>query len=159
MWANNVALTHAENHISISSAKKQLAVAPYQTGKSGYPHIYENLDHFFHRPEGTTLMEFPIFGVETIRKKAKLYKYASKPKERPGPFRAIATSTDKTYVGIISYNGEPGKPAMAGFHCVHKAEAEEPGELDDEELEEGEVKGEWAEGRDAGSKGKGASGY
>lgn len=67
MWANNVALTYSENQISIASAKKQLADAPSQTGKSGYPHIYENLDKFFHQPEGTTLMEYPIFGVETIK--------------------------------------------------------------------------------------------
>lgn len=135
MWANNAAL---ENQISIQSAKKQLAAAPSQTGKSiGYPHIYENRNKFFHQPEGTTFMEYPIFGVETVKKKLRIYNYCSKPKDRPSPFRAIATSTDKTYIGIISHDGMPGNPAMANFHCVHKAEG--PEELEDEELEEGEV--------------------
>lgn len=82
-------------------------------------------------------MEYPIFGVETIKKESRIYNYGSKPRERPGPFRAIATSIDKTYIGIISHDGIPGNPAMANFHFVHKAE--EPEERQDEELEEGEV--------------------
>ena len=53
------------------------------------------------------------------------------------PFRAIATSSDKTYSGIISHDGMPGNAAMANFHCVHKAE--QPEELEDEALEKVEV--------------------
>lgn len=99
-------------------------------------------------------MEYPIFGVETIKKKSRIYNYGSKPKERPGPFRAIATSTDKTYLGIISHDGIPGNPAMAHFHCAHKAEeleegeVEEEEELEDEELEERKVEEEEPVGND-----------
>lgn len=54
----------------------------------------------------------------------------------------------------------PGNPAMANFHCVHKAE--EPKKLEDEELEEGEVEEEVPEEREdeeleERSKGGGAS--
>lgn len=80
MWANSVTLTDAENRISIQSAKKQLADAPYQTGESGTPLYLRKWWYFFHEPEGTSFMEYPIFGTETIKKTQKIYNYGSKPK-------------------------------------------------------------------------------
>lgn len=91
-------------------------------------------------PEGTSFWEYPKFGAAKFQKKTppknRVYSYGSEPKDRPGTFRVIANSINKTYVGIINHDGTPGNPAGESFHCVHKAEESE--ELKDREKPKGE---------------------
>lgn len=85
---------------------------------------------FFHEPEGTSFMEYPIFGTETIKKTLKIYNYGSKPKDRPGPFWVVPNSMNKTYIG---HDGTHNNPAGE----LEELEDKEL-ELEEEEVEEEE---------------------
>jgi hypothetical protein len=43
------------------------------------------------------------------------YPFDTKPKARPGPFRAI-TNQNKSFKGVISHDGKDGNPNAGRFH-------------------------------------------
>ncbi|OQE28989.1 hypothetical protein PENFLA_c004G07101 [Penicillium flavigenum] len=119
-YTNNTVLTREQNKISQATVKSQLreAPGPNQTGRSGYPHKYGNGDT---GPDGrplfrirtnsstTSFREYPVMANETT------YPFDTKPKARPGPFRAI-TNQNKSFKGVISHDGKDGNPNAGRFH-------------------------------------------
>ena len=73
--------------------------------KSGYPHQFKNENAPIVWPNakcnnlaaGIILLEFPVFA------DGHLYNWNSKPKDDPGPVRAIYTSPGKDYCGVIGH--------------------------------------------------------
>ncbi|DAA77092.1 TPA_exp: Ribonuclease [Trichophyton benhamiae CBS 112371] len=110
---HNVALPAAAQVIDIANAKWQLGHAPIETGRSGYPHDFLNLQHFRfpRRCRGRSLREYPVF-----QQHHKVYNYNSRPKENPGPFRLIATKDSRHFCGIISHDGIGHNPNAGLFH-------------------------------------------
>jgi hypothetical protein len=122
-------LSKDENKLSKPSVKRQLSNAPGPNDKcrSGYPHVYQNKDRneageplFRARTESSTTSyrEFPVLADDRD------YNYDSKPKDRPGPFRAI-TNQNKTFKGVICHDGEKGNVAGGGFHRAKDEEEDE----------------------------------
>ncbi|EGD87887.2 hypothetical protein H112_04359 [Trichophyton rubrum D6] len=110
---HNVALPPAAQIIEVANAQWQLGHAPIETGKSGYPHDFLNLQHF-QFPKGCKnkkLREYPLF-----QRHHKKYDYDSRPKQDPGPFRVIATKDTRLYCGIISHDGMGHNPNAGLFH-------------------------------------------
>ncbi|KAK4977510.1 hypothetical protein LTR66_003916 [Elasticomyces elasticus] len=122
LHCRNAALDYKANSLSLDSIKKQISEAPAEVGKSGYPHEFKNLGGliFDQACDCQTLLEFPV------SKNGKTYKYESKPKDNPGPFRGIATADGRIYCGTISHDGEkekkikkvtiPANPNVGFFH-------------------------------------------
>lgn len=88
-------------------AKKLAKQAP--SGKnihtaSGYPHIFQNLDHIQWdnkaciSPKVKTL-EFPILE----GKNPKMYPWNKKPRAEPGPCRVVYSETDGHYCGVMCH--------------------------------------------------------
>ncbi|KAK4978549.1 hypothetical protein LTR28_005077 [Elasticomyces elasticus] len=89
LHCQNVALDYTANSLSLDSIKKQISETPAKVGKFGYPHEFKNhrgMIIFNEACHGRTLHESPV------SKDGTLYKYESKPKDNPGPFRGIATA-------------------------------------------------------------------
>lgn len=118
-------MSKEQNKIRQDTVDAQLAKAPgpNEKGKSGYPHRYENKDRDEEgRPlfrartnsSSTSYREYPV------RASGKDYNYGSKPKDRPGPYRAV-TNQNKTLKGVICHDGSPGNVAGGTFHrCTKK---------------------------------------
>jgi len=113
-------LSEAQNKISKATVAAQLANAPGpdEKTKSGYPHRYENKERddagqplFRIRTNSSTTSyrEYPVL------QSGDGYNYKKKPKDRPGPFRAV-TNQNKTFKGTICHDGEPGNVAGGTFH-------------------------------------------
>ncbi|EFR00782.1 hypothetical protein MGYG_03786 [Nannizzia gypsea CBS 118893] len=110
---HNVALRADQQRISVDNAKWQLGHAPIETGKSGYPHDFQNLQKL-PMPQGCknkALREYPVF-----MEQHKLYDYDSRPKMNPGPFRVIATKETRLFCVIISHDGQGTNPNAGNFH-------------------------------------------
>lgn len=105
-----------ENRISETDVMRQLEMAPEPTdkGRSGYPHEYQNLgdEPLFEKKEGTTLYEYPV-----MQREGEAYNFDSKPKDDPGPYRAI-TDQDNEYQGVICHDGDEksGRANGGNFH-------------------------------------------
>ncbi|KAK2875607.1 hypothetical protein FQN49_001567 [Arthroderma sp. PD_2] len=110
---NNKALKGHEQKLSVENVQRQLGAAPIDTGKSGYPHDFENFQNIKF-PKGCRnerLREYPVFQAEGAR-----YNFDSRPKDNPGPFRVIATAETRLYCGVISHDGENDNPNAGNFH-------------------------------------------
>lgn len=103
-------------HISNQKAEGNIHAAPLKNGgtRSGYPHQFTNAKNIkWHNRKcnnlarGVILLEFPVF------KDGHLYNAESKPKDDPGAARAIFTSPNKDYCGVIAHEGV-GKEANKG---------------------------------------------
>lgn len=74
---------------------------------------------FFINLRVQAFLEYPnIWDRDSLKKNPpppRIYNYGLKPKNRPGPIRVIANSTDKTYIGIISHDGTTGNAAAGDF--------------------------------------------
>lgn len=83
-------------------------------GRSGYPHEYRNPgdEPLFEKEEDKTLYEIPV-----MQEKGKSYNFDSKPKDDPGPHRAI-TDQNKECQGTICYDGDEksGRANDGNFH-------------------------------------------
>ncbi|KAJ5736872.1 Guanine-specific ribonuclease N1/T1 [Penicillium malachiteum] len=126
-YTQNTCLTKEQNKISQETVRRQLAAAPGpnlnlgnvdQKTKSGYPHKYFNYEEgpdkegLFRRRTNsstTSYREYPVMPTGPA------YPFDTKPKTRPGAFRAI-TNQNKTFKGVICHNGENGDPAKGYFH-------------------------------------------
>ncbi|OCL05609.1 hypothetical protein AOQ84DRAFT_413204 [Glonium stellatum] len=156
LFSRNAAL--ADKTISLNSVRTQLSTAPAPTdkGKSGYPHEYRNLDNLIPMPKAankaksgypheyygpketprerttstassvdstTNLYEYPV------QQSGTGYNFDSKPKDDPGPFRAIANQ-NKKYKGTICHDGDKDtrNPNAGSFHLCHlEASNKDPG--------------------------------
>ena len=89
--------------VKLSNIKNNLSAAPVAEGKSGYPHAFQNLQKFpmDERCHNKILLEMPIFP------NGKNYNFNSKPKEDPGPIRAIFSNPGKLLCNVIAHIG-PG---------------------------------------------------
>ena len=105
-----------DNWISENSVVRQLTKAPGPDDKtkSGYPHRYENKDQLFKtrsNSSSTSYREYPVM------QDNKDYRFDSKPKDNPGPYRAV-TNQRKTYKGTVSHDGDAKtkNPNVGFFH-------------------------------------------
>ncbi|KAL1847247.1 hypothetical protein Daus18300_014011 [Diaporthe australafricana] len=136
----NEQMSKAANRIGQNSIQKQLnnAPQPSDTGKSGYPHHFENIGNIpqllksTSRVSSTTsLYGYPVFA------DGHNYDYQSRrPKEPPGHIRSI-TNQNKRPKGVVAHPGEEGNPNGGHLKWVKKegeAESEPEPEPEPEPL-------------------------
>ncbi|KAM0424500.1 hypothetical protein ACHAPT_010214 [Fusarium lateritium] len=119
--SHNAVLT--DNTISERRVLDQVQEAPKpeDKGKSGYPHQYHDMGGLFRtrtNSSTTAYYEYPV------TQSGPPYDFASKPKDNPGPYRAV-TNQNQTYKGTMCHDGDAEKNnANAGFFhlCEPKEE-------------------------------------
>lgn len=88
--------------------------APFTTGRSGYPHEFQNFGGITwttSQCNRAKLQEFPVLISGAV------YNSDSHPKDNPGPARVIYTlegqpSGYKLFCGVVAHVGQNGNPNM-----------------------------------------------
>ncbi|KAF5313854.1 hypothetical protein D9619_013055 [Psilocybe cf. subviscida] len=102
--------------ITQANAVAALNGSPRTTGRSGYPHTFENFSGItwpVAKCNTASLLEFPVL------LDGKIYNADSRPKDNPGPARIIFTidgqpAPTKLMCGVVAHAGQDGNP-NAGF--------------------------------------------
>ncbi|RYP17197.1 hypothetical protein DL765_004653 [Monosporascus sp. GIB2] len=97
--------------IDLTLAAANLAAAPTETGRSGYPHEFRNFQGFtwvdYRCHDRGPILELPIFA------DGHQYNTDSRPKDRPGEVRLIYTEYGKIFCGVIAHEqGSSGNFGM-----------------------------------------------